>query len=149
MVKQAIYALIMAVSLHAPVLWADQVTVEESTDRHMHNLSGTWVVTPKNGNYGPSFAIGEVILTQYGQDIEGIFLPSATHQSAMDCSKGPYKVNGRVEGSQVSLSAVGPGSTLTGKAVIETDVLSGDAIEVFQNAKCSGAVSGKFSMKRI
>jgi len=90
-----------------------------------------------------------VILTQYGQDIEGIFLPSATHQSAMDCSKSPYKVNGRVEGSQVSLSAVGPGSTLTGKAVIETDVLSGDAIEVFQNAKCSGAVSGKFSMKRI
>jgi hypothetical protein len=29
----------------------------------------------ETGNYGPSFAIGEVLLTQYGQNIEGIYMP--------------------------------------------------------------------------
>ena len=147
--KQIIGALTIAVGIQAPLAWAGQATTDSTTVNETMNVSGKWVVTPKTGNYGPSFAIGEVLLTQYGQNIEGIYMPSETQLDAINCTEGPYKVNGMFDGNDVKLTAVGPGSTLTGEASMVSGSLSGNAIEVFQNSRCSGAVSGKFIMKRI
>ncbi len=124
---------------------ASQLGHEDTTT----NLSGTWKVSPKEGNYGPTFAIGEAILTQFGDNIEGIYMPSPDQHGIMNCATGPYKISGKVSGRQVNLTAVGPESTLTGHAQIESGKLSGDAVEVFKSSRCSGAVSGKFVMQRI
>lgn len=118
-------------------------------DEKTTNLSGTWKVSPKDGNYGPTFAIGEAILTQFGDNIEGIYMPSPGQLGIMNCATGPYKISGKVSGRQVNLSAVGPESTLTGHAEIGSGTLSGDAVEVFKSSRCSGAVSGKFVMRRL
>lgn len=145
--RNVILMLVVAVGMQWPA-----VAMGRSGDNSMTSadgLSGKWEVSPKDGNYGPSFAIGEVILTQYGNDIEGIYMPSPDQSGAMNCSTGPYKVSGKVSGRQVSLYAVGPASTLTGQAEIQSGTLTGDAIENFNGSRCSGAVSGKFVMHRI
>ena len=145
--RNVILTLVVALGMQWPAAAMDRPG--DSSTTSADDLSGKWEVSPKDGNYGPSFAIGEMILTQYGNDIEGIYMPSPDQPGAKNCSKGPYKVSGKVSGRQVSLSAVGPASTLTGQAEIQSGTLTGDAIEIFKGSRCSGAVSGKFVMRRI